>query len=242
MKSEHRTLGQELRMGDASSEKSIGLVGGYAALFDSRSELLGGYFFEIIKPGAFDNVLEDDVRALVDHDTSRIVGRSSAGNLKLEVDEKGLAYEIDLPDTAEARDLRTNIELGLIKESSFGFSVASGGSSWDMDDEGRTIRTITEIGKLYDVSPVGYPAYADTEVALRDYRSFEKDHKEELEARRAVEESDGPEEQSKAIRDLVELMDKRHGEMLELIGGLTKQQERSAKHLKTISTVLRTRA
>ena len=142
------------------------MLAGYAAVFNSRSENLGG-FFEELAPGAFDGVLEDDVRALIDHDSGRILGRSSAGTLRMSVDDTGLKYEVDLPDTQEARDLLTLIKRGDVRESSFGFTVAHRGDDWAENDDGQIIRTIHKVQRLYDVSPVAFPAYPAATVAMR---------------------------------------------------------------------------
>jgi hypothetical protein len=176
MKIEHRTILSDSRItrADEPAEGSIGTIEGYAALFNVRSELLGGFFFEEILPGAFDDVLEDDVRALIDHESGRVIGRSSSKTLRVGVDEKGLAYSVDLPDTGDARDLRTLIDRGDVRESSFGFEVGPGGSDWAIDKEGRTIRTVSKVQRLWDVSPVAFPAYADTTIALRSLRSWQE--------------------------------------------------------------------
>lgn len=157
---------RELRAKDSDKADTVGTLEGYAAVFNSRSEDLGG-FFEEIAPGAFDGVLDDDVRALIDHDSGRVLGRSSAGTLRLSTDDVGLRYEVDLPDTQEARDLLTLIKRGDVRESSFGFSVASRGDEWDENEDGQIIRTIRKVGRLYDVSPVAFPAYPAATVAMR---------------------------------------------------------------------------
>ena len=175
MLKEHRTTlgGVELRASQRG-ENYIADIYGYAALFDTRSELLYGMFFEQIAPGAFDGVLDNDVRCLVDHESGNILARSSAGNMRFGVDKKGLWYESGVPDTGVGRDLMLNMKLGNIRESSFGFSIARNGDEWSYDEEGREIRTIKKISRLYDVSPVAFPAYADTEVALRSLDDWKK--------------------------------------------------------------------
>lgn len=173
MSIEHRTLVRDVRMSEETSgEDSIGSIEGYAALFDSRSELInlsdsGRPVFgqEVIARGAFDDVLNDDVRALVDHESSRILGRAGR-NLTLTIDDVGLKYKVDLIDTTEARDLQKNIKAGLVRESSFGFSLAPQGDAWEFRGD-VPLRTVTKVGRLYDVSPVAFPAYADTSVAAR---------------------------------------------------------------------------
>lgn len=146
-------------------------IRGYAALFNSLSLNLGG-FREQLLPGAFDGVLEDDVRALYNHDANQVLGRTKASTLKIGVDSRGLWYEIDVPDTTAARDLMVSIKRGDVSQSSFGFSVAPGGADWSEDDTLGTIRSIAKVGKLYDVSPVTYPAYPDTEAACRSLENW----------------------------------------------------------------------
>lgn len=149
------------------------LIRGYAAVFDKLSENLGG-FREQIKPGAFDDVLSDDVRALFNHDPNLILGRTVSGTLRIFVDSEGLGYEIDPPDTQVARDLMISMERGDVNQSSFAFRIAQGGQDWSEDEEGRVIRTITKMQRLYDVSPVTYPAYPDASVGLRGLQDFQK--------------------------------------------------------------------
>lgn len=137
-------------------------VRGYAAVFNSPTDI-GGAMTEIIAPGAFSATINDDIRALFDHDSGRVIGRSKSGTLRLAEDAHGLAVEIDLPDTNDGRDLTTLLERGDISGMSFGFSVTH--DEWDQTGEKpqRTIRSV----KLYEVSAVAFPAYADTEIALR---------------------------------------------------------------------------
>jgi HK97 family phage prohead protease len=144
---------------------------GYAAVFESEAELYPG-FFESISRGAFDDVLENDVRALIDHESGKILGRTASGTLRISTDEKGLRYEIDLPDTSYANDLAVSLKRGDVRESSFGFTVKKD-TVIEETREGLPVikRTIEKIGKLYDVSPVTFPAYKDTEAQLRNETS-----------------------------------------------------------------------
>jgi HK97 family phage prohead protease len=153
------------------------VVRGYAAVFDSLSENLGG-FREKIAPGAFDGVLDNDVRALIDHNSSLILGRTTAGTLRLGVDERGLWYEYDDPGTSYSKDLLISMERGDVNQSSFGFRVLSDGQTWEDDPEtGAYIRTITNVYRLYDVSPVTFPAYPDTDVAKRSLDAYTESRK-----------------------------------------------------------------
>ncbi len=149
-------------------------LSGHAAVFNVLSENLGG-FRETIKPGAFATALtRDDIRALFNHDPNFVLGRNRAGTLRLTEDERGLAIECDAPSTPTIGDLViAPIERGDISQMSFGFSVMPGGQDWAEDEDGMMIRTITEV-KLFDVSPVTFPAYTATDIAVRslaDYRA-----------------------------------------------------------------------
>lgn len=113
---------------------------GYGSVFDCRSELIFGSFREIIRPGAFDDVLGDDVRALFNHDPNFILGRSAAGTLNLSVDERGLRYDIQAPETQTIRDLvLAPMQRGDINQSSFAFRVARDGEEWYQDEDGVVI-------------------------------------------------------------------------------------------------------
>lgn len=161
-------------------------VRGYAAIYNQESENLGTdryQFREVIEPGAFDDVLKDDVRALFNHNPSLILARSKngEGTLKIGVDDVGLWYEFEAPDTQAGRDLMVSIERGDVDQSSFGFEVTREGQKWEETADGdKTIlkRTILKVSRLHDVSPVTYPAYPDTTVALRSLEEFQRDAEE----------------------------------------------------------------
>jgi len=142
----------EKRMDGESTEQ---VVVGHAAVFDQLSEDLGG-FKERIHKNAFDDVLDNDVRAFFNHDPNHLLARVSSGTLKLSIDEKGLKYEFSVPDTSSGRDLLVSMERGDISQSSFAFTIQD--DSWDKEN-GRDIRTINKVKRLYDVSPVSIPAY-----------------------------------------------------------------------------------
>jgi uncharacterized protein len=146
---------------------------GYAAVFNKLSNQLGGQygFREMIEPGAFDDVLDNDVRAVINHDANFVLGRSVAGTLRLSVDDTGLRYEVDLPNTQYAKDLLESVRRGDIGESSFKFTVLK--DDWSESDEG-TVRSIKKFGRLLDVSPVTYPAYPDATVAERSLQEWKE--------------------------------------------------------------------
>lgn len=148
-------------------------LGGYAAKFNARSENMGGAgidFYEIIEPGFFDNVLRDDVRCLKNHDENLILGRTASGTCRIAQDDTGLVYECDADEgQTYARDLIISLERGDITQSSFAFTVKREGVRWV--EQGNVItRYLLKGGctRLYDVSPVVYPAYPDATVALRE--------------------------------------------------------------------------
>jgi HK97 family phage prohead protease len=151
----------ELRAGASGS------IVGYAAKFNSRSVDLGG-FVEVLAPGAFDRVLRErqDVRALIDHNPSLILGRTKAGTLRLEADRVGLRATIDPPATQAGRDIVVSVGRGDVTGMSFAFGIEGGGDRWERTATG-PVRTILEFSSLSDVSVVTYPAYPETEVSAR---------------------------------------------------------------------------
>lgn len=148
------------------------VIRGHAAVFGQLSEDLGG-FREQIAPGAFKTAIEtDDVRALFNHDANFILGRNRAKTLRLSEDARGLAIEIDAPDTQTIRDLvLAPIERGDVTQMSFGFAVRPNGQDWAKNDDGHTVRTLKNV-RLFDVSPVVFPAYPQTDVAVRELRAW----------------------------------------------------------------------
>jgi len=138
-------------------------VEGYASVFNSMSEDLGG-FREIILPGAFKNALNDDVRALYNHDSNYLLARTTSGTLELKEDDKGLYYRFEMPNTSYGNDLLELYRRGDLTQSSFGFTVDK--DSWRME-EGQHIRYIESVSSLFDVSAVVYPAYVSSSSGLR---------------------------------------------------------------------------
>ncbi|MDD5502577.1 MAG: HK97 family phage prohead protease [Candidatus Thermoplasmatota archaeon] len=158
----------EIRVEGKENERKIT---GYAAVFNRRSENLGG-FVEIIRPGAFKEAIKStDVRALFNHDSNYVIGRTTSNTLKLEENQKGLRYEAIPPDTQWARDLLKSIERGDISQCSFSFRVAKDGDKWTEvktgEEAGVYIREINKILYVGDVGPVTFPAYPQTSVQAR---------------------------------------------------------------------------
>lgn len=152
-------------------------VEGYALLFDTPSDGLS--FTEIIERNALDGVIaKSNVFALLNHDSERgILARSKngEGTLTLTVDDKGLKYRFEAPHTALGDELLEYLRRGEISESSFAFTVAK--ETWDYRDDGSWKRTIHQIDRLFDVSPVFDAAYSATSVCLRGKEQAEAELK-----------------------------------------------------------------
>jgi HK97 family phage prohead protease len=170
---EIRTITEKVELRAAEDGKKT--IVGYAAKFGMRSQDLGG-FVEQIDPHFFDSILNNDTRGLINHDPNLILGRTASGTLKLSVDEFGLRYDIIPPNTSYANDLIVSMERGDISQSSFAFQVDYGndGDNWEYDEANDIyIRTLLKCKCLYDVSPVTYPAYEQTE-SIVSSRSVDK--------------------------------------------------------------------
>lgn len=195
-------LSVELR---AKGDKQVPIIRGHAAVFNQLSEDLGG-FREQIAPGAFTEAIKtDDVRALWNHNPDYVLGRNMSGTLTLAEDARGLAIEVEPPDTQWARDLVVSMQRGDINQMSFGFSVRPNGQNWAKDDAGTVVRTLTKV-RLYDVSPVTYPAYPQTDVAARSLTAWQKDQADPGAEARAAEQAEGLRRVQHALR-LLQLED-----------------------------------
>ena len=151
-----RRFATDLRIGHASRT-----LEGYAATFAHDANL--GAFRERIRHGAFRDALSGDVLALLDHDPGKVLGRTRTGTLELREDDKGLAFTLELPDTAAGRDVLALAVRNDLGGMSFGFLVPEGGEEWEGDT--RTLRAID----LREISVVSaWPAYEGTEIALRN--------------------------------------------------------------------------
>ena len=155
---EKRTMGT-IEVREAEGDEMV--LEGYAAVFNSETDL--GAFREVIKPGAFDDVMNNDVRALINHDPNLVLGRTTNGTLKLEQDERGLKYRVELGKQQYAKDFYESVKRGDISQSSFAFTIDK--QSWN---EERTVRSVDKVRQLLDVSPVTYPAYSAATVQARD--------------------------------------------------------------------------
>ncbi|KKK56853.1 hypothetical protein LCGC14_3060350, partial [marine sediment metagenome] len=159
---ERRTLELDEFRFDAEKNELTGT----AALFGVWSDDLGG-FKEKIRQGAFSKTIKDgDVRLLFNHDPNFILARTSNGTMSLEEDKRGLQFTASLPNTTYANDLKESIKRGDISQNSFGFRVIN--DKWKISDDRNKLdeRTLTEV-KLFDVSPVTFPAYPQTTVKVR---------------------------------------------------------------------------
>lgn len=137
---------------------------GYASVFNQWSDDLGG-FREKVRPGAFSKTIKEaDIRALFNHEANYVLGRNKSGTLALEEDNKGLLVTIDPPETQWAKDLSTSIRRGDIDQMSFSFKTVR--DEWNDEDRNDIKRELVEV-RLFDVSPVTYPAYPQTSIAVR---------------------------------------------------------------------------
>lgn len=158
-----RRVAVELRAG---GDKDHPRLVGHAAIYNSPSQDLGG-FIEIVRPGAFTRTLKTDrdPLALVQHMPQLVLGRRSAGTLRLQEDQRGLAFEIDVPNTTAARDLLVSVERGDVRGASFAFSTPKGGDKWEMRGD-QVVRELVDVD-LHEITVTAQPAYLDTTVARR---------------------------------------------------------------------------
>lgn len=196
MKMDYRRVNRPITIRAAEDVEPEGnqLVG-YASVFEVESEVLCdpvlGEFVEVIDPHAFDRTLKDspDVRALYNHDTSLVLGRTKSGTLSLDVDEVGLAFVVDLPDTQVARDLKVSIARGDIDGCSFGFFV-------ELDDlEERPgkcpLRRLLDVTLFEITTGCAFPAYTQTSISLRTIERYRQNKRSRIEyARRRLKIAD----------------------------------------------------
>lgn len=176
---ERRCVTVNLRAADGE----VRTLEGYAVVFNSLSEDLGG-FREVIEPGAFSEALAElpDVRALFNHDPNLVLGRTTNGTLTLTEDAHGLRMAVILPPTTYANDVYMLVERGDVNQMSFAFRTRKGGETW-ITENGQRLRRLRNLS-LYDVSVVTFPAYQATIVAAR---TLEMARQKELDSQEAAE-------------------------------------------------------
>ena len=156
---------------------------GYALRFGSIYDM--GWFTEEVDRRALEKADMSDVRVLLNHDPSLILGRTAAGTAKIGVDDTGLWYEVDLPDSPNGQNARVAIDRKDITQSSWGFRLRADstgrrtGDRWEMRD-GKEHRVLTDVSQILDASPVTFPANPDTSVAKRSLDAYQADTKEEI--------------------------------------------------------------
>ena len=139
-------------------------IEGYFAVFNSIYQM-DERMSESIAPGAFDNTIADDIRALINHDTTLVLGRTKAGTLQLRADSHGLWGHIDInPNDTDALNLYNRVQRGDVDQCSFGFDILN--EETDFREDGSVHWTIKEV-RLYEVSPCTFPAYEETSIAAR---------------------------------------------------------------------------
>lgn len=168
-----RTINGEFKTRDDSGNLKIE---GYFAVFDSVYQIAPG-LSESIAPGAFDNTLSGDIRALINHDTTLVLGRTKANTLQLKTDAHGLWGSIDInPNDSDAMNLYNRVQRGDVDQCSFGFDIVN--EETEFREDGSIHWTIREV-ELYEVSPCTFPAYEETNIAAR------KKEAEEVKRRKA---------------------------------------------------------
>ena len=152
------------------------IVSGYFAVFDSNYEIWHGAT-ESIDRHAFDDALNDDIRALINHESTYVLGRTTSGTLKLSIDDVGLFGEIMInPKDLDAVNLYERVKRGDVTQCSFGFEILE----QDINEkEDGSVHFLIKKVKLYEVSPVTFPAYEDTSISARK-RDFEESKKSEI--------------------------------------------------------------
>ncbi len=155
---------------EVREESGQPVIDGYAAVFGQTIEIMG-MFEEEIDPAAFDRALKEkqDVRCLKNHDPSLLLGRTKNGTLRLSVDDHGLKYDSDPPDTTAGKDAVTEIKRGDMSGSSFAFRIRK--EEW-IEEEGKKDKRIIKDVDLFDVSPCTYPAFDETDVGVRAHREW----------------------------------------------------------------------
>lgn len=144
-------------------------ISGYFSVFNSNYELFPGAT-ESIAETAFDGALSDDIRCLVNHDTTLVLGRTKSGTLTLKVDSRGLWGEVKInPKDQDAVNLYERVKRGDVDQCSFGFDILDE----EFEDRGDSVHWTIKKVRLYEVSVVTFPAYQDTSVSARNHQLSE---------------------------------------------------------------------
>lgn len=159
----HYAESGEFELRSAAVSDSIGQISGYALKFNKPSTAIGA-FIEYIDPNALNGVDLSKALALYDHNYANVLGRVDAETLDLTVDEVGLRFVIDLPNTTLGRDVYANVKAGNLKSMSFTFKIAKGGDTWKNGE--KPIRIIKQVAIFEEISVVSVPAYEDTSVMV----------------------------------------------------------------------------
>jgi HK97 family phage prohead protease len=193
---ERRLIAEAPGLEVKAEENGRTVIRGYAAVFESPSQDLGG-FVEIVERGAFDDVIGSNPDVFGKYNHERVIGRTSSGTMRLMVDDRGLRYEIDPPKAAA--DVVELIERGDVRGSSFAFRVQGADESWSKDSEGRMVRRIKRFSFLGDAGPVDQPAYLATETYVSK-RALEMAHAETSSVVDNQLGSDAPEERAVSMK------------------------------------------
>lgn len=173
MKVERRfSKGAEVRAAEVDATTGVPKIEGYAAIFNEEFVLYEDASYrvvEIISPGAFSDVMSDDVRCLFNHDANKVLGRSTNGTLAMAEDSKGLFFTNQMDaETRIGKDVYQHVKRKDVTGCSFAFIVSK--STWTEEEKDgvyNVTRTIQKLSNLYDVGPVTYPAYEQTSVDAR---------------------------------------------------------------------------
>lgn len=171
---------------DGDKKRLVGLV-----KVNVKSVDLGG-FREMLMPGAFDDIMDNDVRVLKKHNPDLILGRTKSGTARMKIDDAGnLEYESDLPNTTVGKDIEEEVNRGDIDATSFAFRVNPESVKWIEEEDGTILRQVGKLMLLRDLSPVVYPAYPDNGISLRsEYDAWKEAQRQDDEG----EEQTGPDD------------------------------------------------
>ena len=192
----------EIRSEEGQPTRAVG----YAAVWEKLSVPLWG-FREKIRKGAFTKSLEEaaknkrSIKALWNHNSDMPLGNTKKDTLKLEEDDKGLRFELELPDNSWGRDAEVSIRRGDTDGVSFGFETEK--DEWDRSDEKNVIRTLVQVG-LHEISPTPYAAYPQTSLGVRSPQEVYESHTAHLQEQERADEIETRKNQARvsALRNL----------------------------------------